>query len=276
MSNKRYFMMFLDYKEHLELLTDEERGKLLMALFAYADDGTIVELDGMAKMAFSFLRAQIDRDNKKYEERCAKNRDNVLNRYKDDSTNVYDRSLEATKATNVYDRSLEATKTTNTNTNTKTNKKTNTSPPYSPPEGGGERGKDDENGEYPSEGTGTSQKAKVTPDNVKTRSNVMKERFDAFWTAYPRKVGKGAAEKAWGKIKPSQQLLEAMLAAIDKAKQSEQWRRKDGQYIPNPFTWLNQKRWEDEFPPPSGPGDGRVSEIITHDEIDLDEMYTRL
>ena len=28
--------------------------------------------------------------------------------------------------------------------------------------------------------------------------------------------------------------------------QSEQWRRENGQYIPNPATWLNQERWNDE------------------------------
>lgn len=38
-----------------------------------------------------------------------------------------------------------------------------------------------------------------------------------------------------------------MLNAIEIAKQSMQWNKDNGQYIPNPATWLNQKRWEDEI-----------------------------
>jgi hypothetical protein len=75
-------------------------------------------------------------------------------------------------------------------------------------------------------------------------------RFQEFWNAYPNKVGKGAAEKAFKKIKPavSDQLLSDMLTALSAQKQSEKWQRDNGQYIPNPSTWLNQRRWEDEPP----------------------------
>jgi len=69
--------------------------------------------------------------------------------------------------------------------------------------------------------------------------------FDAFWNAYPRKVGKLAALKAWkaGKSRPP---IEAVLAAIRVQAASEQWKRDGGQYIPYPATWLNQGRWADE------------------------------
>jgi hypothetical protein len=72
-------------------------------------------------------------------------------------------------------------------------------------------------------------------------------RFDMFWKAYPKKVGKGAAEKSFKKYKPDDSLLALMLEALGVQKQSDQWKRDDGQYIPNPSTWLNQKRWEDEI-----------------------------
>lgn len=71
-------------------------------------------------------------------------------------------------------------------------------------------------------------------------------RFQEFWKAYPKKVGKGAAEKAFKKYKPDDALLNTMLKAIEIQLQSEQWKKDSGQYIPNPATWLNQKRWEDE------------------------------
>ena|GEM_PF-3510650 len=82
-----------------------------------------------------------------------------------------------------------------------------------------------------------------------TRDRV--QSFMEFWEAYPRKAGKRAAEEAWRKLKPNEALLVEILSAIETAKRSRQWQRDDGQYIPNPVTWLNQRRWEDETPAPA-------------------------
>ena len=76
------------------------------------------------------------------------------------------------------------------------------------------------------------------------------ERFAAFWKLYPKKQGKGAAEKAWKKIKPTAELFDVIMTAVGAAISSEQWQRENGRYIPNPATWLNQRRWEDELPAP--------------------------
>lgn len=67
--------------------------------------------------------------------------------------------------------------------------------------------------------------------------------FEKFWEAYPRKVGKGAAQNSWRKAKPP---LDAVLTAIRKARQSQDWQKDRGAFIPHPATWLNQARWEDE------------------------------
>jgi hypothetical protein len=69
--------------------------------------------------------------------------------------------------------------------------------------------------------------------------------FEAFWKLYPRKVGKGAAERAWAKIRPDEPLRAAIMAAIERAMRSQQWTKDGGQFIPHPATWLNEKRWED-------------------------------
>lgn len=71
-------------------------------------------------------------------------------------------------------------------------------------------------------------------------------RFEQFWKAYPRKQGKGAAEKAFAKAKLNGH-FDSMLTALEVHKRSEQWQRDGGQFIPNPATWLNQRRWEDEI-----------------------------
>ena len=72
--------------------------------------------------------------------------------------------------------------------------------------------------------------------------------FDTFWTAYPVKVGKDAAKRAFTKRKPTAELLGEMLNAIAEQKTSLAWIKEDGQFIPHPATWLNQGRWMDEVP----------------------------
>lgn len=73
------------------------------------------------------------------------------------------------------------------------------------------------------------------------------ERFEQFWVVYPRKIGKGAARKAFAKIKPSDELLKRMVVAVVTQSKSDAWTKDGGQFIPNPATWLNQERWEDEI-----------------------------
>jgi len=75
--------------------------------------------------------------------------------------------------------------------------------------------------------------------------------FDDFWKAYPRKVGKDAARKAWAAKKPP---LDETLAAIEAQKGTDQWTKDGGKFIPHPATWLNQGRWQDEITAPVDKG----------------------
>lgn len=68
--------------------------------------------------------------------------------------------------------------------------------------------------------------------------------FSAWWAAYPRKVGKRAAQLAWKRAKPP--ALDVLLRALAWQKESEEWQKDGGLFIPHPATYLNQGRWEDE------------------------------
>lgn len=70
--------------------------------------------------------------------------------------------------------------------------------------------------------------------------------FDRFWKAYPKKKAKERARRAWAKLAPDLELCRVMSAALDRDKQSPEWRKDGGAYIPHPATWLNGRRWEDE------------------------------
>lgn len=113
-----------------------------------------------------------------------------------------------TEANASKPKQTKATKT-NTNTNTTTNTNTNTT-------------------------TNTTDPSRDRP-------------FDEFWTCYPKKVGKEAARKAWAKLSPDDALCDTILSAVEAQKRSPQWCRDGGQFIPNPSTWLNEKRWEDQL-----------------------------
>lgn len=90
-----------------------------------------------------------------------------------------------------------------------------------------------------------------------------KKDFEIFWEAYPKKKSKGTAEKTWDKIRPNKNLIEIILNKIRIARESEDWQKENGKYIPYPATWLNAKGWEDEYKK----YDNRISDTTKHNLI---------
>ena len=72
--------------------------------------------------------------------------------------------------------------------------------------------------------------------------------FARFWDAYPKKVAKPNAIKAFKSAALQNGDFERAMAALEVAKASEQWSRDDGKFIPHPATWLRQRRFDDEQP----------------------------
>lgn len=87
----------------------------------------------------------------------------------------------------------------------------------------------------------------VGVEDVDVAAPVGADLFDEFWKAYPKKVAKDAARKAFLKRKPSQELLVQMVDSIRKQVLTDAWKKDGGQFIPHPATWLNDGRWEDDF-----------------------------
>ena len=71
------------------------------------------------------------------------------------------------------------------------------------------------------------------------------EMIRKFYESYPKKVGKQSCLNWFKRKKPNQELVDKMISKVNEYKQTKQWQNK--QYIPNPLTWLNQGRWEDEI-----------------------------
>jgi hypothetical protein len=86
-----------------------------------------------------------------------------------------------------------------------------------------------------------------TPESPKDSSAVA---FGEFWDAYPRKVGKPEAEKAWRAVVAKDDVASSdVLVGLDRWKAYWRSARTEPTFIPHPSTWLRQRRWEDQPPP---------------------------
>lgn len=90
----------------------------------------------------------------------------------------------------------------------------------------------------------------IAPEGAtEAKQDAQERRFAEFWEAYPKKVGKKDALSKWNRLKPDADLFERIMQAVTDAKKSEEWKREGGRFIPNPSTWINQGRWDDELTP---------------------------
>ena len=246
---KKSFVLYYDYRQHLSLLSNEERGQLLMALLDYGEFGDEPELEGAALMAFSFIRAQMDRDAAKYAETVRKRREAGKQGGRPPKSSESNEKQNETKKANGFEE--KQTKAKKPDTDTVTDNVTVT----------------------------VTDNVTVTDINntplppLGGKPDALEQRFGEFWSAYPKKVGKKAALTAWKRLKPNAFLFERIMKAVTTAKNSEQWKREGGRFIPNPSTWINQGRWDDEPLPPVYKNGSQFShEVAAWEEWELKQL----
>ena len=208
--NLPYVKVFGDLSATVDLLSDAEAGRLLKSLLHYINGGED-ELLGQEKLVFAMLKSQIDRDSASYAAFTDKQRENGKKGGRPPKANAFSDNPKNPGLFSETQKSQEEEK---------------------------EKDKDkDKDQEKDKDVTG-----------AKAPSRARDGRFDVFWANYPRKVGKEAARKAFSRLNMTNELLSQMLSAIKQQCASPQWTKDNGQYIPNPATWLNQGRWEDVLP----------------------------
>lgn len=127
-----YFCCYHSYLEVMEQLNDAEKGRLFTACLTYSKTGEVPQLSGNERFVFPTFKAQIDRDNAKYQEKCRKQSENIKKRW---NTSEY-QSIPTD--TTVYHRIPPYTNDTKTKEKEKTNTKTKTkenTPPVPPSRG---------------------------------------------------------------------------------------------------------------------------------------------
>lgn len=78
------------------------------------------------------------------------------------------------------------------------------------------------------------------PSEILSDEEVM---FNQFWAIYPKKVDKKGSFRAFKNIPKLKETFPGILQALEIQKQSPQWTKDNGQYIPNPTTYIHQERW---------------------------------
>lgn len=210
---KNSFILYLQQRSVFDGLEDVEAGKLIKTIFSYVCDEN-PQPTGMTKYAFEIIKPVLKADLKKYEEKKEKYAENIRKRWnKEEKKNIQSNTMEynGIPSDSVY---------VNDNVNVYVN------------------------------------------DNVLSKDNELNNRdiniscakeeknesiFESFWKVYPRKIGKEKCRNWFKSHKPKEDLVQQMIEAVEQQKKSKQW--SNPQYIPHPYTWLNQGRWEDELTP---------------------------
>lgn len=125
-------------------------------------------------------------------------------------------------------------------------------------------------------------KESITKENITKENTYRSNEFDRLWITYPKKVGKQAAMRAYKthiKLLPP---IEQLLEIVERQKQTDQWKRG---YIPNPATWINQGRWDDDITGMDGGQNGstgtpkiynRQNQVISTRQREIDAEAERL
>lgn len=121
----------------------------------------------------------------------------------------------------------------------------------------------------------TSNKKENNSITRKRAESAILSSFDDFWAIYPKKDAKQAAVKAWMKLKPDDDLKQAIIAGVQRDIDGR-WKGAERRYIPNPTTYLNQRRWEDEITPTKTEDDEYYPRYrVYHPEDDFKEPVPR-
>lgn len=208
---RNYAALFHEYLEEMDSLNDAEFGRLCRALLEYSMSRTPIALCGNERFFAKRVMMQEDRVRESYESMTEQRRAAAK------------ASAEKRAATNASESKQPLTSVDESER------------PLTKP---------GETGQIKIE---SKIKTKIKTDikaSNEAKKNARDEAFERFWASYPKKVGKGAAQASFAKLDAS--VFPLLVPAVEAQKKTAQWQRDNGQYIPNPATWLNQKRWLDE------------------------------
>jgi len=120
-NSQKSFILYSDYYDMINELSDAEAGELVKSVFKYTNTGEIPELTGMAKMAFIVIKQNLDRNATKYQETIEKRRIAGSKGGKQRVKNLTDSSVQANQANATFAKQTQANQADNDNVNVNDN-----------------------------------------------------------------------------------------------------------------------------------------------------------
>lgn len=227
-----YLPIFYDNEDALRLLSDADRGALLLALLDYAKNKKMPEnLSAAAKMAFMLMSGAQDRYAKYY----AANSENGK------KGGAPKGNQNAKKTTEKQPKNKQISSENQAEFKQKTSKK---------------------------QATNTNT---ITNTNTEQETTITKETdFDRFWSEYPRQVAKTEAKKAFGVLMKSKDSpsLEYILQSVRDHAQSNEWIKDGGQYIPHPATFIRKGMYDDRLVQPKKSSGNPFFDLVESGALD--------
>lgn len=220
MGNKKSFVFYCDWRDILEPFDDIRLSRLIRSILKYAVDGEETTFDDLAlTVSYNFIIKTIMRDSEKYSQVCEKRKEigKLGGRQKGINHYVELNHENNSKSNQLLSVGYEIANEVNLPDNENVNDNDNVN---------------------------------VNDINISSFSSktvcIYSDDFLEFWKEYPKKVGKGEAYKRWKTLRLSSADKSDILNALKWQKRSELWKKSGGQFIPNPSTYISQRRWEDE------------------------------
>ncbi|MBP8005846.1 MAG: replication protein [Acinetobacter sp.] len=88
---------------------------------------------------------------------------------------------------------------------------------------------------------------KTLSKNTNQTNSALEEKYEIFWTEYPKCKRKIRKSETFATFKKHAKHFDVLISILKLQKSSDDWIKNDGQFIPAPQSWLNQKLWEVDY-----------------------------
>ena len=249
MEKKTSFIMYGDYSKYVRYMTDEEAGKLIKAVFAYAYDKQRAEFEGIVGMAYDLFIDNIERDNEKFMNTCKAR------------SAAGKKSAQLRKAkSNKTQQSTNKTQQSSTNSNKTSTKLTENENEI---ENEIEIENENENDSL-SVSAGNGYSSAIASERVcvsKTNDDISKKdksglstkqlesEFEELWNMYPheRRQGKKKAYAAYEKARKGGAAYERIKKGLSDYNKQIAYEKTEIRYVKLAETWFSGEHWQDEY-----------------------------
>ena len=233
---KNGFVLYADYIEQVEMLEAEQAKALFLAVLKYASGEELPEMDLPTRLAFSFIRKQIDRENEKYQktvearkEAGAKGGRPKKQTEQEEAKGFSEKQEKAKKANGFSEKQIKAEES----------KKSLHDQEQVQEQDIKEKSSDEDKKKNPSESL---------PDEISPLS-----RFEDFWSAYPASdtlpvTAKRRTETAYAIVSADGFQEPDLIAAAENYAEAVRIEARETRYIKRPERFLSDGTYKDYLP----------------------------